>query len=232
MTSIKSRAAGKLDVEIEPILTPSGGRPAIRITFEHPKHGPCFADCERWGSMQGKDGASGDYHRADTGRYLGPCCLTIPREDFDRGMDLAQQFHAEAAAAAAQAACPAGFVPCRQVWSNGDMMSACYRTEDGIEVIASDLIENHGVWYYLPVADVEEARAKAQTAQEKKSAAKAEHAAKVAQAKAQATESGEPVEIERWTEDCDGTADECNLDLCVRLALPDGGERVTRTHAH
>src|SRR3990167_5324505 len=60
-----------------------------------------------------------------------------------------EQADAEAAVAqkskddAARAACPAGYVLARQNWSNGDLCAAEYGTEDGVKVLASDLLDSH-----------------------------------------------------------------------------------------
>lgn len=55
---------------------------------------------------------------------------------------------------------------------------------------------------------------------------------KIADAKADAAQSGKPVEIGRWTEDCDGSVDECSADLITRFAMPDGTMTTRRTHTH
>jgi hypothetical protein len=54
--------------------------------------------------------------------------------------------------------------------------------------------------------------------------------AKVAAARAEARAAGQPVLLDSWTEECDGSVDECDVDNCRRYALPDGTFRVSRTH--
>jgi len=49
---------------------------------------------------------------------------------------------------------------------------------------------------------------------------------------ARARETGNPIAIESWTEDCDGSADECSTDIIERLAQPDGTITTRRTHTH
>jgi hypothetical protein len=60
----------------------------------------------------------------------------------------------------------------------------------------------------------------------------AERDAKTTAAKAEAKATGKPVELARWTEECDGAdgVDECSLDVCRRLAMPDGSIRISRQH--
>ena len=73
-----------------------------------------------------------------------------------------------------------------------------------------------------------EAAAKEEARAAKKSAAEADRAAKIAQAR----ETGQPVEIERWTEECDDVQAECDLDIIVRYAMPDGSTETRRNHTH
>lgn len=56
----------------------------------------------------------------------------------------------------------------------------------------------------------------------------AERTAKVQAAK----DTGQPVEIERWSEPCDGSQDECDLDIISRVAMPDGTVKTHRSHTH
>jgi hypothetical protein len=72
------------------------------------------------------------------------------------------------------------------------------------------------------------AEAKGRAAAEAKAATAAEREARIAQAR----EAGRPVEIDRWTEECDGEESECNLDIVVRYAMPDGSLSTRRTHTH
>jgi hypothetical protein len=47
-----------------------------------------------------------------------------------------------------------------------------------------------------------------------------------------ARETGKPVELERWTEGCYGSADECSTDILYRMVRPDGTIVVNRIHTH
>lgn len=60
----------------------------------------------------------------------------------------------------------------------------------------------------------------------KKAKAKAEIAAKFAEAK----ETGDPVVIRRWSEPCNDPYEECDVDNLVEYAMPDGTTKVERHH--
>lgn len=135
--------------------------------------------------------------------------------------------------AAAKAACPSDCVPCRRNWSNGDLCSAEYQAEDGTKLLASDLLETHGGWYYLPVDEVESAREKTRAQAAAVAAKKAARDAHEAGCLARARETGVDVVIETWTEDCAGPRSvECSTDVVARIAQPDGSVRVKRSHTH
>jgi len=46
----------------------------------------------------------------------------------------------------------------------------------------------------------------------------------------EARETGEPVLLKRWTEDCSDPREECSLDICCQYAMPDGSVKVERNH--
>lgn len=132
---------------------------------------------------------------------------------------------------AARAECPADHVLARQNWSNGDLCAAEYQTEDGLKVIASDLLESHHGWYYLPSSQVEAERTKQQAATDREAAAKAsteaDRAAKFAQAKA----TDKPVVLRTWmTDDCTTRLQDCSFDSAAEIAMPDGTTHIEYTH--
>lgn len=61
---------------------------------------------------------------------------------------------------------------------------------------------------------------------------KAAYELKVVTSLRTAAETRKPVEIESWTENCDGSAYECSTDIITRYAMPDGSVDTRRTHAH
>ena len=129
--------------------------------------------------------------------------------------------------------CPVGYVIARQIWRNGDLCAAKYRTEDGIEVLASDLLDPHdGGWYYLPVGIVEAERTKQQAEAAKKAAAKAAVATKRTAKFAEALASGKPVVLRKWmTAECTENLSDCSFDAACEIALPDGKmTKIEYTH--
>jgi hypothetical protein len=73
-------------------------------------------------------------------------------------------------------------------------------------------------------AEAAEKKAAEEAAQ--KAAAEAERQAKFDEAR----ETGEPVLLKRWTEDCSDPREECSLDICCQYAMPDGSVKVERNH--
>lgn len=62
-------------------------------------------------------------------------------------------------------------------------------------------------------------------------AARAQKAAETREAKFQeARETGKPVQLRRWTEDCNDPREECSMDIVAEYALPDGSTKVERRH--
>ena len=128
--------------------------------------------------------------------------------------------------------CPAGYMIARQIWRNGDLCAAKYRTEDGIEVLASDLLDPHDGVYYLPVEKVNAERAKQQAEAAKKAAAKAAVATKRTAKFAEALASGKPVVLRKWmTAECTENLSDCSFDAACEIALPDGKTtKIEYTH--
>ena len=127
--------------------------------------------------------------------------------------------------------CPTGYIIARQIWRNGDLCAAKYRTEDGVEILASDLLDPHNGWYYLPVEIVDAERSKQQAKAAKKTEAKAAVAAERAAKFAEALASGKPVVLRKWmTADCTENLPDCSFDSACEMALPDGKTRIKYTH--
>jgi hypothetical protein len=56
----------------------------------------------------------------------------------------------------------------------------------------------------------------------------AEYASQLQEARA----TGQPVIVERWEDDCDGSVSECSTDHCCRKIHPDGTFTIHRIHSH
>lgn len=99
------------------------------------------------------------------------------------------------------AQCPEDCEPCEQDWANGDLMSAKYRTMDGVDVMDSDLIPQagYGIWY-VSKDRCQDARDRAVAAASRASAEAAEQEEKIERARRLAETSGEPQPVRSWTE--------------------------------
>lgn len=257
VATIQSQTETGIVVELQPKGFAYCGMPVaeVEISFDHPLHGRCRVIAKHFATIGkqrgavgygflGCNGERGSAFRSE--KYLSNLAVTVPESDFAAALAVAsaqaatavQVAEAEAAseaaeqAATARAECPDGFAPCRQKWSNGDLCAALYVTGDGIEVIDSDLLENHGGFYWIAAALVEAARVKSADETAKAEAQKASRAATLQAATSKAGETGKDVEVERWTEDCDGSVDECSTDIVTRSIRPDGSAIVRRIHTH
>ena len=54
---------------------------------------------------------------------------------------------------------------------------------------------------------------------------------KRADAFAEAGRTGQPVVLKRWSEECDGSTEECDVDNITLYAMPDGTTKKTRSHS-
>ena len=86
-----------------------------------------------------------------------------------------------------------------------------------VEALGSEFTYAQAVEYMQPENDAKAA---------KKAKAAAERAAKFQQAK----ETGKPIKLVSYSDECDGSVDECNLDIITVYAMPDGSTKTTRTH--
>lgn len=70
----------------------------------------------------------------------------------------------------------------------------------------------------------------AKPALDEKAAKKATKEADVAAKFAEAKETGEPVLLQSWTEDCNDPHEECSTDTIMTFAMPDGTRKTQRHH--
>jgi hypothetical protein len=85
------------------------------------------------------------------------------------------------------------------------------------------------------VAACEAEKALAQAMEEATKKAAREATEKVAEMEAkfaEAKRTGNPVEFDRWSEPCDGSVVECDVDIIIWYAMPDGSVKVERIHTH
>lgn len=48
----------------------------------------------------------------------------------------------------------------------------------------------------------------------------------------QAKQTNQPVEIKKWSEECDGSTDECDIDNVIEYAMPNGSTTTKRYHTY
>lgn len=249
---LRTRTTTGVDATIEPRAEDRNGTlvPILRVEFRNPKYGPCSIDVDTFGRIPNPKAPAQEVAHGWGylgGNYVGRIGISLTREDYDRAMTVARAM-VEATSRAAEEetaqrrrkaldACPAGHVLARQKWSNGDLASALYVTEDGTEILASDLLSPvEGGWYFVPAAEVEAKREKTKAATEVREAESKVRAEARAEEEAGAFErakaDGKPVEVRRWTEPCDESVDECSLDVVRLMAHPDGSTSRRRTHTH
>lgn len=66
--------------------------------------------------------------------------------------------------------------------------------------------------------------------QEAKAEKEATRQAELDAAFVEAQRTNAPVEIRRWSEQCDGSVSDCSLDIVIKYAKPDGSTKIERIH--
>lgn len=166
-------------------------------------------------------------------------CLQIPKSDYDTVMKVieAEQeaknaVRREQYKKEALSQCPKGYAIARCVWSNGDLCAAEYETENGVRVIASDLLDNVNGWYFISEKLVVEADRQAKEKEQKEEEMAEKEAARVSEIKALATKTGKKQELNREFVECNDKHFECSTDIITTWAMPNGSITTTRTHTY
>jgi hypothetical protein len=154
---------------------------------------------------------------------------------------------AKIAAAIDAAAIPAGHVRIDEVdhdagaadgWGSTDYRHAGYDlTDDQLDKMDRRDVRADGVLIvYVDGAKLDALIAHKRAAKADRDAAKAAKAeagrAEAAELLAEAVRTGKPVAVGRTTEECDGSACDCSLDVVVTYVHPDGSHTYKRTHSH
>ena len=128
------------------------------------------------------------------------------------------------------AECPAGYVIAKQNWSNGDLCSAEYETEDGIKILASDLLENHHGYYYIKSDKAEIEITKAKEKIEKSEKEKAEKIQQENDIRETAKITGQKQILKTYmTQECTRKNHDCSFDAVTEYIMPDGTKKVIYT---
>ncbi|MED4914316.1 hypothetical protein [Parageobacillus thermoglucosidasius] len=111
-------------------------------------------------------------------------------------------------------------------WYTKDIEEAIGRKADDVDF--GDYSITH--YYDITIEELKQLVAKAEEVvkqkEKQKEAEKAELQAKFDEAK----RTGQKVEIRRWTDDCNDPKEECDLDIVIEYAMPDGSVKVERHH--
>jgi len=228
----KMKVHSKTKTGMEVILTINNfNSPVAEIT--HPKLGK-LSGVASWGSGDGHTGIM--FRPCHNGKQL-KILLTIPKSDFDtikkeslRISDKKKEANERAQREKALAECPTGHTIATCNWSNGDLCTAEYETADGTKILASDLLESHHGWYYLPseTATIEKEKSEAKVAEKTKM--EEIEAKRVDLLFASAKETGKKQVIRTIAVECNNHHEECETDILTTWAMPSGKITETRTH--
>lgn len=226
---ITTKSGTKVQISIHPNQ--------IRADFTHPKAGKVSFSVSSYGIHQGQAGMIGNWYVKGKNNTVVLTCdeaiwieIRETQKRVRREAELEEARKQAGRLAAAKAACPAGCVVATRLWANGDLCSAEYETEDGVKVLASDLLENHDGFYWLPAELVEEKRTidrKAWQELEGRTTAQREKEEAIF---AEAKETGKPVVLRKTSAPCNDPHEECSLDMVTVYAMPDGSTKTERHH--
>lgn len=227
--TIRSKTTSGIDVDLtgEEYLD----HPMVRVEFTHPKVGKVAFRSDSFATVDGQRGIVG---------YFGSqrVCVTVPKADFDATMD-----EARAIASREIEAIKSGDTPIELSYHDGEYLSGhIVYGRAGELLVELGLAEHVSGWgchvspkaveslgeRFTYAAAAEFARPAMERKAEKCAKKEAARSAKFELAK----QTGRPVELERWTEDCCERNFDCDLDVVVSYAQPDGSTKTKRTHTH
>jgi len=208
------------------------GHASVRVEFIHPKLGKMSFESGSYGERKGHHGILG---------HVGsmPVCITVPRESFNAAMTEARQIRVQGISRI-----KAGEQKIKLRYHDGEYLSGYIVQTDYADELLIDLgVANHVSGWGVHVepklvAALGEEFTYAQAVEfarpelEKKQAAKEQRDVARAAKFAQAKETGKPVELDRWTDECCERDFECDLDIVTQYAMPDGSTRTERIHTH
>lgn len=219
------------------------GTSRIKATLRHPKVGTISGE-GKWGELEGREcfyfQKEIDGKQCNIGLEIDYAEFEPVEKEAQKAKEKERKLAQEAAEAErledqrikkeALAMCPQGCVIARQLWSNGDLCSAEYQDQRGIKALASDLLDHHREWYFVPKKEFEAARKKEIENRAKQKAAQVAEDQRVAAIFVKARETGEKQELHRFPIDCTDPSEECNVDIVTVWAMPDGSKSETKNH--
>ena len=207
-----------------------------KATAQHPKLGE-IAGFGDWGTLEGR---SGFVMQVKLKGKRTQVCMEIPTDDYEpirQGMEKRKADEKKAVAEKdkadrkkALAECPGDHVITRCLWTNGDLMSGEYQTEDGTKVIGPDMLKCHYGWYFLPLSLVEEKKDKNKKIADKRANAKAKVEAAEKDIFEMAARTGEKNVLQTFPINCTDPREECNTDIVTVWAMPNGTKTETCHH--
>jgi len=233
---MKIETTTKTGVKVELDYDGKGSISSCHVLAHHPKVGKI----EGRGSWKTLNGDEGVVLNTMIGKKRANVCMTIPKADYlpiEKAIEEAKQAEKETELKIiednkrlALEECPAGFTIAQANWQSGDSCMGEYETEKGIKVLASDLLENHHGWYFIPVELVEEKVSEIKKANEKKIAAEKAANKRVTGVFEKAEETGKKQVLNTFQIDCTDHREECNMDIVTVWAMPDGTKTETKVH--
>jgi len=224
----------------EVTLTPVLGyldHPVVRASFTHPKVGHIVMDLAGWDTIKGQEAAFAHHNT------YGLIALTIPQKDYNAALAAAKQIITTEISRIKN-----NEIKIELYWKEGEPLSGyMVKTKH-----AADLLKDLGIakdvsgWGVMVERDAAESlgntfeyrdaveytrpqrESAAKAAKDAEQARKARRQAKIAEAK----ETGNFVELDRWTEECSDKHEECSLDLVRQMIDGEGNLSIRRTHTH
>lgn len=208
----------------------------IICTMHHPQYGT-ISGVGQWGRLKGREGVTVN---AYVGKKWNNCLFEIERDVFTpfeierdkiaAEKKVAKKMRDEQIRSEAIEMCPDGCVIARCLWSNGDLMSAEYQDESGTKAVASDLLENHFGWYFVPAELFEKAKADKKAKQKKRTAEQKAEQKRIDEIFDTAKKTGEKQLLRTFSIECQDPREECNTDIVTVWAMPDGSKTETVNH--
>jgi len=193
-----------------------------------------------WGKIDGKSGFL--IRRAKIkGKYI-PALIEISLESYEpirkaleasrAAEKAAEKIRADERKAKAISECPSGYQIATTLWTNGDLMSGEYKTEDGTKVIGPDMLKNHHGYVFVEKEFVEKEKDEAIAKETKRIENETKEANRVCGVFKKAKQEKQRQILKTFSASCNNSSLECNLDIITVWAMPDGNTSEERMHTY
>lgn len=120
----------------------------------------------------------------------------------------------------------------RETMEISDIESVLGRKHDEFDI--DDYSSTHT--FYMTYAEfkkiIKAAEQKKMEIKQRKQELEAQRQKEIEEKFKQARETGEKVELERWTAECDDPTEDCDIDIVIKYAMPDGATKTERYHTY